>query len=363
MERDDVMLTCRVPREDVAYIDALAADAGCTRSEYLRRLLKLPVAMQTETGASLRTSRGTAVLDASARTVRVPDGDADAGYQVDRKSVLVLTDVPVRKLCIAIDRWGTNYNQAVRALNAIVRRLEDQTIVDKDDARDIMYLLTVCAQGNEMAKEGIDGVAGEALKLIDAAKIDMRRGPSDAKATRKRKRRAKTSAVPAGDGGDHRDATGRPHAHMSAPKHKRTADAPARASEDLPRLSATNPADPSHDDATNPADPSHASTIATAAHPRMPSRAHASRSSQVSDINPRTPARDPARSATATADDSANTSVNISALASDDLSREVAHTSEAIPSTVAQNSEAIPDAVDRATEIITSTTAHESEGE
>lgn len=352
MERDDVMLTCRVPREDVVYIDALAADAGCTRSEYLRRLLKLPVAMQTETGASLRTSRGTAVLDASARTVRVPDGDADAGYQVDRKSVLVLTDVPVRKLCIAIDRWGTNYNQAVRALNAIVRRLEDQTIVDKDDARDIMYLLTVCAQGNEMAKEGIDGVAGEALKLIDAAKIDMRRGASDAKATRKRKRRAKTSAVPVGDGGDHRDATGRAHAHMSAPKHKRTADAPARASEDLSRLSATNPADPSH-----------ASTIATAAHPRMPSRAHASRSSQVSDINPRTPARDPARSTTATADDSANTSVNISALASDDLSREVAHTSEAIPSTVAQNSEAIPNAVDRATEIITNTTAHESEGE
>lgn len=352
MERDDVMLTCRVPREDVVYIDALAADAGCTRSEYLRRLLKLPVAMQTETGASLRTSRGTAVLDASARTVRVPDGDADAGYQVDRKSVLVLTDVPVRKLCIAIDRWGTNYNQAVRALNAIVRRLEDQTIVDKDDARDIMYLLTVCAQGNEMAKEGIDGVAGEALKLIDAAKIDMRRGASDAKATRKRKRRAKTSAVPVGDGGDHRDATGRAHAHMSVPKHKRTADAPARASEDLPRLSATNPADPSH-----------ASTFATAAHPRMPSRAHASRSSQVSDINPRTPARDPARSTTATADDSANTSVNISALASDDLSREVAHTSEAIPSTVAQNSEAIPNAVDRATEIITNTTAHESEGE
>lgn len=341
MERDDVMLTCRVPREDVAYIDALAADAGCTRSEYLRRLLKLPVAMQTETGASLRTSRGTAVLDASARTVRVPDGDAGAGYQVDRKSVLVLTDVPVRKLCIAIDRWGTNYNQAVRALNAIVRRLEDQTIVDKDDARDIMYLLTVCAQGNEMAKEGIDGVAGEALKLIDAAKIDMRRGASDAKATRKRKRRAKTSAVPAGDGGDHRDATGSAHAHMSAPKHKRTADAPARASEDLPRVSATNPAGPSR-----------ASTIATAAHPRMPSRAHASRSSQVSDINPRTPARDPARSATVTADDSANTSVNISALVSDDLSREVDRTTEAIPN-----------AVDRATKIITSTTAHESEGE
>lgn len=341
MERDDVMLTCRVPREDVAYIDALAADAGCTRSEYLRRLLKLPVAMQTETGASLRTSRGTAVLDASARTVRVPDGDADAGYQVDRKSVLVLTDVPVRKLCIAIDRWGTNYNQAVRALNAIVRRLEDQTIVDKDDARDIMYLLTVCAQGNEMAKEGIDGVAGEALKLIDAAKIDMRRGASDAKATRKRKRRAKTSAVPAGDGEEHRDATGRTHAHMSAPKHKRTADASARASEDLPRVSATNPADPSH-----------TSTIATAAHPRMPSRAHASRSSQVSDINPRTLAPDPARSTTATADDSALASVNISALASDDLSREFDRTSEANPN-----------AVDRTTEIITSTTAHETEGE
>lgn len=341
MERDDVMLTCRVPREDVAYIDALAADAGCTRSEYLRRLLKLPVAMQIETGASLRTSRGAAVLDASARTVRVPDGDPDAGYQVDRKSVLVLTDVPVRKLCIAIDRWGTNYNQAVRALNAIVRRLEDQTIVDKDDARDIMYLLTVCAQGNEMAKEGIDGVAGEALKLIDAAKIDMRRGPSDAKATRKRKRRAKTSAVPAGDGGDHRDATGRTHAHISAPKHKRTANAPALASEDLPRVSATIPADPSH-----------ASTIATAAHPRMPSRAHASRSSQVSDINPLTPARDPARSSTATADDSAHASVNISAHASDDLSREVDRTTEAIPN-----------AVDRTTEIITSTTAHESEGE
>lgn len=180
-DRNDIMVTCRIPRDDVEYIDGLAAEAGCSRSEYIRRVLKLPVAMQAEGTATLRTSRGDRRVGTVAResddTIAhdanaTPVSDCDA-TQTPR-AVLLLTDVPIRKLCVAIDRWGTNYNQAVRALNAIAKRFSDMPLVNRDDANDILYFLQVCAQGNEQAKKGIDSVAEEARQLLGVATIDMR---------------------------------------------------------------------------------------------------------------------------------------------------------------------------------------------
>ncbi len=224
-----IMITCRIPRDDVEYIDELAAAAGCSRSEYIRRVLKLPVAMQAESSATLRTSRGDRRIGTTARKVEddlaqdaneTPVSDCDA-TQAPR-AVLLLTDVPIRKLCVAIDRWGTNYNQAVRALNAIAKRFSDMPVVNRDDANDILYFLQVCAcvaidrwgtnynqavralnaiakrfsdmpvvnrddandilyflqvcaQGNEQAKRGIDAVAEEAQQLLGVATVDMRK--------------------------------------------------------------------------------------------------------------------------------------------------------------------------------------------
>lgn len=181
-DRNDIMITCRIPRDDVEYIDELAAAAGCSRSEYIRRVLKLPVAMQAESSATLRTSRGDRRIGTAARKVEedlaqdvneTPVSDCDA-TQAPR-AVLLLTDVPIRKLCVAIDRWGTNYNQAVRALNAIARRFSDMPVVNRDDANDILYFLQVCAQGNEQAKRGIDAVAEEAQQLLGVATVDVRK--------------------------------------------------------------------------------------------------------------------------------------------------------------------------------------------
>lgn len=204
-DRNDIMITCRIPRDDVEYIDELAAAAGCSRSEYIRRVLKLPVAMQAESSATLRTSRGDRRIGTAARKVEddlaqdaneTPVSDCDA-TQAPR-AVLLLTDVPIRKLCVAIDRWGTNYNQAVRALNAIAKRFSDMPVVNRDDANDILYFLQVCAHGNEQAKKGIDAVAVEAHELLGVATVDMRKDKS-------RKRRAGSSCPPKrskGDGGE-----------------------------------------------------------------------------------------------------------------------------------------------------------------
>lgn len=181
-DRNDIMITCRIPRDDVEYIDELAAAAGCSRSEYIRRVLKLPVAMQAESSATLRTSRGDRRIGTATRKAEedlaqdvneTPVSDCDA-TQAPR-AVLLLTDVPIRKLCVAIDRWGTNYNQAVRALNAIAKRFSDMPVVNRDDANDILYFLQVCAHGNEQAKRGIDVVAEEAQQLLGVATVDMRK--------------------------------------------------------------------------------------------------------------------------------------------------------------------------------------------
>lgn len=201
-DRNDIMITCRIPRDDVEYIDELAAAAGCSRSEYIRRVLKLPVAMQAESSATLRTSRGDRRIGTAARKVEddlaqdaneTPVSDCDA-TQAPR-AVLLLTDVPIRKLCVAIDRWGTNYNQAVRALNAIAKRFSDMPVVNRDDANDILYFLQVCAHGNEQAKKGIDAVAVEAHELLGVATVDMRKDKS-------RKRRAGSSCPPKRSKGD-----------------------------------------------------------------------------------------------------------------------------------------------------------------
>ena len=181
-DRNDIMITCRIPRDDVEYIDELAAAAGCSRSEYIRRVLKLPVAMQAESSATLRTSRGDRRIGTAARKAEEDLAQdvnetpvSDCGATQAPRAVLLLTDVPIRKLCVAIDRWGTNYNQAVRALNAIAKRFSDMPVVNRDDANDILYFLQVCAHGNEQAKRGIDAVAEEAQQLLGVATVDMRK--------------------------------------------------------------------------------------------------------------------------------------------------------------------------------------------
>ena len=101
-DRNDIMITCRIPRDDVEYIDELAAAAGCSRSEYIRRVLKLPVAMQAESSATLRTSRGDRRIGTSARKVEddlaqdaneTPVSDCDA-TQAPRACLLYTSPSP-----------------------------------------------------------------------------------------------------------------------------------------------------------------------------------------------------------------------------------------------------------------------------
>ncbi|MBM6756941.1 hypothetical protein H6A18_10565 [Collinsella tanakaei] len=62
-----------------------------------------------------------------------PKSDESADrYAINTLEVCLLTEDQVRKLSVAIDRWGTNYNQATHALNFISKAIRDGIIEDEE---------------------------------------------------------------------------------------------------------------------------------------------------------------------------------------------------------------------------------------
>lgn len=114
--------------------DALAgraARAGMSVSEYARAVLRLPLAVD---GAS------------------VP-GRAEA---------CVLTDAGLRELSEQVRRIGVNYNQTVRALNALVRTLGSELPRDRDE-----WLATaVLVSRAREATEAVGGAMGDVAEAV-----------------------------------------------------------------------------------------------------------------------------------------------------------------------------------------------------
>lgn len=111
-------------------------------------------------------------------------------YAVDTLKIIYLTQDEIHELRVALNRWGTNYNQATHALNAIAKALREGIIEDdyltqefQERLGDIDALLLDSLKGladisQKLAKLGVKGLLLEAANSKAMLHDDTRRTDS-----------------------------------------------------------------------------------------------------------------------------------------------------------------------------------------
>lgn len=178
----------RVSDETAASVVTRAERAGLTRSQYVRLLLMLPVDVVSDAAvmdsdvageeetAAFRPSES--IVDGVADTEKAfRDAGLDAVLNTDKgpfvlatkdgcTRIAYLTEFEISNLRVAINRWGVNYNQAVHALNLIVKKyVADDSPLDGGEKREIKQLLRIAAYSNEEVGEGIKEIDSAVQKL------------------------------------------------------------------------------------------------------------------------------------------------------------------------------------------------------
>lgn len=168
-----------------------------SRAGYLRACAKLPLQLDLgdlEPGPALPKDTEVdgyrqALDDHSDSFSVAPDGDIEDGMYgdpytpADRGSGLVravaLTDKPIRDLRIALDRWGTNYNQATHALNILAMRFDAETRFDDETRRSLLNLMSLSVENSRRAAKGIREIRNDLDKIISRPVVDLREGDDE----------------------------------------------------------------------------------------------------------------------------------------------------------------------------------------
>ncbi len=104
---------------------------------------------------------GTAPEKARAQTFSEPKADAEGIVKV------LLTDAAWRDLKVELTRWGTNFNQGVRAINTVARRLNANQALRRNDVDEIVAALRTVARTLDGCRKGL-GKVGEMVDGIAA---------------------------------------------------------------------------------------------------------------------------------------------------------------------------------------------------
>lgn len=205
----DERLSFWCDRRELSRIDASARTSNMTRSEYLRALCGL-VACEDERALSLLSSVPLQSGRDSGRAVesvafRCPRADAEAlrgfsagvglsvsatlraiagsavlfaldGTQSRGEGIACVTDSAVWELALQIKRIGTNYNQAVHAINSIASWVRSAECIDNDEAKSIWEILKGVAKTNEGVGLALEELAEKTGDLSDRTGFPLRTG-------------------------------------------------------------------------------------------------------------------------------------------------------------------------------------------
>lgn len=177
-------------------LDPAALAAGLTRSDYIRVLISIPIRLEgigirsaapapardplgaAECGpdgapeGSLDPAAGPLPGRAAAATSATSPAPAEAPRQTGEQVVMV-TARGLESLRVAIDRWGVNYNQGVRAINTVASRFVYVRSLHPDEYEEIMMLLRSCARSCELSWRGIRRVHDDIGEYLGGAVADI----------------------------------------------------------------------------------------------------------------------------------------------------------------------------------------------
>lgn len=153
-------ITVRLPTADLTALDARADALNASRSDYLRTLIALPVTLDL---TSIRHATP------GSESLTRPLGPDLALIQPDSQpnslAVQAITDSMLESISNEVRAIGVNYNQAVRALNRIIKKYGNHRALSQDERTEIVELFERLSKQNKAIYERLKTLASDVETL------------------------------------------------------------------------------------------------------------------------------------------------------------------------------------------------------
>ena len=150
-------VTVRLPTADLTELDARAVALNASRSEYLRTLIALPV-----------------TLDLTSTRPLGPDlALTQPTSQTNSLAVQAITDSMLESISNEVRSIGVNYNQAVRALNRILKKYGNHRALSQDERTEIVGLYDRLSKQNKAIYDRLKTLASDVESLSGKPSVNL----------------------------------------------------------------------------------------------------------------------------------------------------------------------------------------------
>lgn len=161
-------ITVRLPTADLTALDARADALNASRSDYLRTLIALPVTLDL---TSIR--RATPGTESLTRPLGSDIALIDPANQTNSLAVQAITDSMLESISNEVRAIGVNYNQAVRALNRILKKYGNHRALSQDERVEITELYERLSKQNKAIYERLKTLAADVESLSDTPSVNL----------------------------------------------------------------------------------------------------------------------------------------------------------------------------------------------
>lgn len=161
-------ITVRLPTADLTALDARADALNASRSDYLRTLVALPVTLDL---TSIR--RVTPGTESLTRPLGPDLALMQSDSQTNSLAVQAITDSMLESISSEVRAIGVNYNQAVRALNRIIKKYGTHRALSQDERTEIVELYERLAKQNKAIYERLKVLASDVEALSAKPTVNL----------------------------------------------------------------------------------------------------------------------------------------------------------------------------------------------
>lgn len=161
-------ITVRLPTADLTALDARTDVLNASRSDYLRTLIALPVTLDLTSirHATPGTESITRPLGPNLALTRPVS-------QTESFAVQAITDSMLESISNEVRAIGVNYNQAVRALNRIIKKYGNHRALSQDERTEIVELYERLSKQNKAIYERLKTVASDVETLSETPSVNL----------------------------------------------------------------------------------------------------------------------------------------------------------------------------------------------
>ena len=161
-------VTVRLPTADLTALDARADALNASRSDYLRTLIALPVTLDL---SSIR--HATPGTESLTRPLGPDLTLTQSAEQTDSLEIQTITDSALESISNEVRAIGVNYNQAVRALNRILKKYGNHRALSQEERTEIIELYERLSKQNKAIYERLKALADQVEALSKTPSINL----------------------------------------------------------------------------------------------------------------------------------------------------------------------------------------------